>query len=310
MAASNNRHYSEEEIQAIFRRAAKRQEASGATDSHRGLTLDELKAIGAESGIDPAHVEAAASDIERGIPVAEPLSGLEKFYGEHAAIHAERVLPGAMDDATWAEAVEVLRAIFNTRGQVEEVGAIREWSAFTSSGFDYQALMKDDTWYTMLEGLNLTSNKTRSPVHVEAKPTRDGTRITASYEMPLSRLWEAPGFLGGFWLAALVMSIVYLFASLPPTFLLAPLVFFLVGGGLGAYQRYEHQVELRTTRQRIQKALDRIEHLQAADAPTSSAEQSQQSEAARVSETPSLDWEPEDEAPASAPSSQRQRDRS
>jgi hypothetical protein len=66
MAPSNNRRYTEQEIQAIFRRATERQEATGSADPHRGLTLDELKAIGAESGIDPAHVEAAAVDIEHG----------------------------------------------------------------------------------------------------------------------------------------------------------------------------------------------------------------------------------------------------
>ena len=38
----------------------------------------------------------------------------------------------------------------------------------------------------------------------------------------------------------------------------------LFGGGLGAAQRSAHRNEIQTTRQRIDKALDRIEYLHAA----------------------------------------------
>jgi len=230
----HNRRYSEEEIQAIFRRATERQETVGSNNPHRGLTLEELKEIGAESGIDPAHIEGAASDLERGALQNQSPTGVERFYGMPASIHAERVLPGTMDDDTWDEAVEVLQSVFKTRGHDQTVGPLREWSAFTSSGFDYQAWQSDDTWYTLLEGLNLTSNETQSPVHVETKSDGDGTRITASYQMPASRLWERPGILGGFWGAAFIIMLLYPFVSLPLAFLIVPLSLFLIGGGLGA----------------------------------------------------------------------------
>jgi hypothetical protein len=305
----NNRRYSEEEIQAIFRRATERQEAADTADPHRGLTLEELKAIGAESGIDPAHVEAAVADLERG-HVARPdsLSLLERFYGLSATIRVERVLPGTMEDATWNDAVDILRSVFNTRGQDEWVGPIREWSAFTSSGFDYQALMQDDTWYTLMEGLNLTSNTTRSPVHVEARPEGDRTRIIATYEMPDTRLWEAPGIAGSVWLVGLVMGLVYLFGSLPATFLFVPLGFLLLGGLFGAWQRHAHRTEIETTHQRIDKALDRIGYLHAAtsDAP----EQSTSYTAAHSAEAAPLDEDAEDEAPSSTESAARRRTRS
>lgn len=309
-SSSNKRRYSEQEIQAIFRRATERQEAAGSSDPHRGLTLEELKAIGAESGIDPAHIEGAAADIERGAETSEPPSGVERFYGMSASIHAERVLPGTMDDATWEEVVEALRSIFNTRGQAEQIGPIREWSAFTSSGFDYQALMADDTWYTFLEGMNLTSNKTRSPVHVEVKPEADGTRVKASYRMPPSRLWEGPGILGGFWLAALITSLVYLFVSLPVAFLLVPLNLFLIGGGVGAYQRHAHRSELQTTRQRIDKAMERIGYLQAAKTGSASEARSNARTDSETAAPSSLDWDTEDDASTSTGSASRRRERS
>lgn len=308
MAPSNNRRYSEKEIQAIFRRATERQEAMGTADPHRGLTLDELKAIGAESGIDPAHVEAAVADIERGDMEPASLSLLERLYGLSASIRVERVLPGPMDDATWDDAVDVLRSTFNTRGQDETIGPIREWSAFTSSGFDYQALFADDTWYTMLEGLNLTENATRSPVHVEVTPEGDRTRITATYQMPDSRLWEVPGLFGGFALAAFITSTVFLLVGMPLVFLLIPLGLILLGGGIGAAQRSAHRNEIQTTRRRIEKALDRIEYLHAAAASSTRASASHTD--ARSADSAPLDWDAEDEAPSSDRSAARRRERS
>jgi len=222
-----------------------------------------------------------------------------------ASIHAERVLPGTMDDDTWAEAVEVLQSVFNPRGHAQTVGPLREWSAFTSSGFDYQAWQADDTWYTLLEGLNLTSNKTQSPVHVEAKPEGNGTSITASYRMPASRLWEGPGLLGGFWLVALITSLVHAFGSLPVAFLLVPLNFALVGSGIGLYQRYAHRSELQTTR-------ERIAYLQASRTESASEARSESGEHTRSdsSDASSLDWEPADDDSSSSGSTPRGRERS
>lgn len=308
-SSGRKRHYSEQEIQAIFRRATERQEAAGSADPHRGLTLDELKAIGAESGIDPAHIEAAVSDLERGASVEDGPEGVERFYGMSATLHSERVLPGRMDDATWADVVEALRSIFNTRGQSEEIGPIREWSAFTSSGFDYRALFEDDTWYTMLEGLNLTSNKTRSPVHVEVKPEGDNTRITATYEMPSSRLWEAPAVFGIFVLSALITSTVFLLVEMPLVFQLISLGLLLLGGGIGAAQRSAHRSEINTTRERIDKAMERIAYLQAdrvgsADAGTTAARDT-------TTEASPLQWDADEEASSSSSgSAHRRRERS
>lgn len=311
-SSPNSRHYTEKEIQAIFRRATERQEVAGSTDPREGLTLEELKTIGAESGIDPAHIEGAAAELERGDATTESLSGVERFYGTPASIHTERVLPGTMDDDTWDDVVEVLRSVFNTRGQAEEMAPIREWSAFTSSGFDYQALQADDTWYTFLEGMNLTSNKTRSPVHVEVKPEADGTRVTASYRMPPSRLWEAPGILGGFWGAALLICLLYPFVSVPLPLLLVPLGLFVLGGGLSAYQRHEHREELQTTRHRIEKALERIEYLQASEAESVSQRHAESADRSSLdsSNASALDWTSADDESSSTGSPPRQRERS
>lgn len=306
-SAPEPRRYSEEEIQAIFRRATERQETGGAGDPHRGLTLEELKEIGAESGINPSHIEGAAADLERGSLEQRSPTGVERFYGMSASIHAERILSGTMDDDTWEEVVEVLRSVFNTRGHTQNIGPLREWSAFTSSGFDYQAWEADDTWYTLLEGLNLTSNKTQSPVHVEVKPEGEDTRVSASYRMPSSRLWEGPGLLGGFWLVALITGLVYLFGTLPVAFLLVPLNFALIGTFVGIYQRYAHRSELRTTRERIDKAMERIAYLQASrtESASEASSESEENTRSQSSDESTLNWETTDDASSTGSASQR-----
>jgi hypothetical protein len=302
--------YSEQEIQAIFRRAAERQQATDAKAPRNGLTLDELKAIGGESGIDPAHIEAAARDIKQKADESPALTGIERVYGRSATAHAERVLPGRMDDLTWGQAVEVLRSTFNTRGQAEAIGPIREWSAFTSSGFDYQALLADDTWYTMLEGLNLTDNKTRSPVHVEAKPEGQATRVSMTYRMPTSRLWEGPGIAAVFLLAAIVTSVVCAINTLPLALFLVPFGLLLGGGGTAAYYYHAHRNEIETTQQRIDKAMERIAYLQAearqgavegTEAPSVDAESTKTA--------PKIDWEENDKAPSTSPTQSQHRTR-
>jgi hypothetical protein len=197
---------------------------------------------------------------------------LERFYGEPATIRAERVFPGAFDDATWAEAVEGLRSTFDTRGRAEQVGDIREWSAFRSSGFDYRAFASDAPWYTMLESFNLIPNATRSPVHVEAVPEADGTRVTMQYRMPASRLWEVPGLYAFTLVITLAVSLLFTFGNLPWGFLVLPVTFLVGGGAMGGCLHLAHRSELRTTRRRITKAMDRFEHLLADEAARSEAE--------------------------------------
>lgn len=295
--------YSEQEIQAIFRRAAERQQTTDSGTPRNGLTLEELKAIGDESGIDPAHIEAAARDIEQGRVHQSQPTGIERLYGMSASVHAERVLPGRMDDTTWGHALDTLRSVFNTRGQAEAIGPIREWSAFTSSGFDYQALFDDDT-VTILEGLNLTNNNS---VHVEAKPEDDDMRLTATYRIPNSRLWEGPGMAAVFLLAAIVMTVVFALNASPLALFLVPLGLLLGGGGAAAYYYHMHRNELETAQQRIDKAMERIAYLHA-EHRDADARQNTVGEKAETapSTSPELRWDERNDASSSASSTQAQ----
>ena len=119
------RRFSQEEAHAVFARAARRQEAVREADERTGagLTLDELQAVGAEVGIDPAHVEAAA----RALATGEPETN-RTFLGVPERVRAVRTLPAPLGDAAWTALVDALRQSFGHAGAVEQLGTRRTWS--------------------------------------------------------------------------------------------------------------------------------------------------------------------------------------
>lgn len=121
---NDERRYSEAELHAIFERAAERQEeARHAEAASRGqLTLAELQQIGADSGIDPAHVAAAAAELNRPSPPAK------RMLGFPAEVRRTRFIPGPVTDEAWEQMVAELRRTFDQPGVAGEVGRVREWT--------------------------------------------------------------------------------------------------------------------------------------------------------------------------------------
>ena len=297
----SDRHYAQDEIQAIFRRAAERQQAAAHPEERAGLTLPELEAIGAESGLDPAHVAAAARDLERiGGPPA-PRSLLERLYGTNVRLTVERTLPGAMDDAAWAEAVKALRSAFDAKGTADAVGTLREWSVFASpdgrtapyaygSGWNVFASPDGRTApYAYGSGWNAFASPdgrtapyaygsgprdpltgiVRCPVYVEAESDPQGapgrTRFVATARMRTSSLWEGPIMTGLFALLVLAMSAASLAGDFP-AFL--PMVMGVLAAATPGLYRFAVRREMRRTRERLTDAFDRIERLHADRTPT------------------------------------------
>lgn len=120
------RTYSDTEAHAIFARAAGRQQDVREADERArfGLTLAELQAVGAEAGIEPAHVAAAA----RALDVGEP-GAVRTVLGVPDRVHVTRALPVPLGDAGWTALVDALRQSFGQEGRVEHLGARRTWSA-------------------------------------------------------------------------------------------------------------------------------------------------------------------------------------
>jgi hypothetical protein len=116
--------FSDDEVGEIFAAAAERQsEAEDATAvSGGGHSLAELKRIGAEAGIDPAHVEAAARALVR--RAGRLPSGQ---HGARHAVEVKRTLPAATDDGAWQRVVRALREEFRCTGVTTRFGETREW---------------------------------------------------------------------------------------------------------------------------------------------------------------------------------------
>lgn len=135
-----HRKYDEHEIARVIERAAELQEADAerARRTERGLTLEELERVGAETGLDPAYIRAAAAEADAPGP-------RERSWQSTTHVHAERWVPGPLQPEAWEETVAALRRYapgmtgWEAGGRTERVGRSREWTGRTSLGLEVRA---------------------------------------------------------------------------------------------------------------------------------------------------------------------------
>ena len=113
--------FTEDEAREVFARAAERQHA--VRSKGEGLSLDELRAIGREAGLDPEHVEAAA----RAVATGEPETGRTGLGPLPSGVFRTEVLPGPPTEVLWDHVVADARRTFSARGKVSDTGRAREW---------------------------------------------------------------------------------------------------------------------------------------------------------------------------------------
>jgi hypothetical protein len=127
------RTYTEREVSAIIERAVERQRVAEEGGGDAGLTLDEIERIGRESGIDPAHLRAAAAEIDDAGRTLARQSGQSRTQ-----VYVERWIDAPFTAAGWEDVVADLRVRFgatigsgfgSTAGEtVQQVGQSFEWS--------------------------------------------------------------------------------------------------------------------------------------------------------------------------------------
>ncbi|MEM7415277.1 MAG: hypothetical protein AAF389_07260 [Gemmatimonadota bacterium] len=112
-------------MRKILEAAADLQERSSArgTGSARGLTIQELRQVAAEAGIDPHFVDIAATDID-----APMEKGDGSIIGGPDRWHFRTTLPGEIDDDDRDRILLALRGLMGHRGVHEEVYGRMEWS--------------------------------------------------------------------------------------------------------------------------------------------------------------------------------------
>jgi len=119
------RRYSEEEVAAIFERAAQSQQSLPRQRApNEGMTLAQLQEIGREVGI-PAELVAQAAGA---LTVAEGRATERKLLGLPVGVGRTVELPRRITDDEWERLVVDLRETFDARGRVREEGSLRSWN--------------------------------------------------------------------------------------------------------------------------------------------------------------------------------------
>jgi hypothetical protein len=118
------RRYTQDEVEAIFQRAAEAQQAVPLLrNPDDGMTLGQLQEIGREVGITPDQIRYAASAIERtGHTTKRSLLGLPIGVGR--AVDLDRKLT----DSEWERLVVELRDTFDAKGRLRQEGNFKQWS--------------------------------------------------------------------------------------------------------------------------------------------------------------------------------------
>jgi hypothetical protein len=120
----SERRYSEEEIAAIFERAAQAQQAARRQlPPGEGMTLAELQEIGRDVGIPSELVADAARAVDRG---GRPTS--RKFLGLPIGVGRAIELDRRLSEEEWQQLVADLRETFEARGSIRYDGPFRQWT--------------------------------------------------------------------------------------------------------------------------------------------------------------------------------------
>ena len=121
----STRRYGDDEVREIFSLAA-----TGGTGDRSlpaesgGLTLDELRHIAREAGIDPARVAQAAVSLDARGKTAP----VRRLLGLPIGLSRVVDLPRAPTDREWEQLISEFRTTFGALGHVTSSGGLREWS--------------------------------------------------------------------------------------------------------------------------------------------------------------------------------------
>ena len=122
---TNERKYREDEVSEIFAHATSAEGASLPTSAGQdGLTLGELQEVGAEVGLTPERVAAAAAALDAH---REPVSR-RSWLGAPVSVGRAVEIPRAATNSEWQVILADLRETFGARGRVDPDGDTRVWS--------------------------------------------------------------------------------------------------------------------------------------------------------------------------------------
>ncbi len=168
--ADADRKFSDEEFALILRKASELQDRPATVEGGSGgISLDEIKAIAQEVGIDPSAVDRVAAMM----PHAESEGAISRLMGGPTKYRLEQTVQGHVSEADLARLLDAVRRASGHHGKVE----------YGPQGFE---------WSTVGEV---------SQIFATAVPGRDGTHLRVTADRgPASFLTFFFNFLG--WMVA------------------------------------------------------------------------------------------------------------
>ncbi len=124
MKRKGHRQYDENEMASILERAAKLQGVTSMVPVHGGRTLDEIKAIAAEAGMDAACVEAAVHSFHEVDAPRVPI------LGRAPRMEFTTLIDGQLDADDRRELLGILQRSLDARGRTRETERSLEWRRF------------------------------------------------------------------------------------------------------------------------------------------------------------------------------------
>ena len=135
---TDDRRYTDQEVGEILKRAVEGDPTKALTRSD-STSLAELKAIGAEVGIDPDRIEHAA----RSLAVRRP-ARVNPLLGAATDVDHEARLPGVISAEDTPEAVAKIRQIMGMLGETSEIRGTMEWRASGDMGARWVTVSPSD----------------------------------------------------------------------------------------------------------------------------------------------------------------------
>ena len=131
------RHYTDHEVSLILQRALEPTAEATSADPHDpGLSLEQIKRIAAEVGIDPRRIELAASNLLESSPVpTNPYAGIP------TTVQFQTTVPGMeVADVSRHDFVDLIRSTLGRQGIVGDEAGSLQWKARDPFGGRYVSL--------------------------------------------------------------------------------------------------------------------------------------------------------------------------
>jgi hypothetical protein len=145
------RRFTDREVREILKRAVE-ESPSRALVKAEGLSLDELKAIGQEVGIDPARLEDAARAVVLGTSRSKG-----RIVGGPMVLDVERTVPVEISPRDTPDVLSVIRRTMGSQGEVAEIHGSLEWRTKGDAGERYVTLSPRDGTTTIRASANITN---------------------------------------------------------------------------------------------------------------------------------------------------------